>query len=47
MASEIQNGGQFSMGCKKGKEKGCNFFLLNIITIALLHCVGVKNERKL
>jgi hypothetical protein len=38
MASEIQNGGQFSMGC--------NFFLLNIFSIAFLHCVCVENGKK-
>jgi hypothetical protein len=36
MASEIQNGGQFSMGC--------NFFPLNIFSIALLHCVDIKKS---
>jgi hypothetical protein len=39
MASKIQNGGKFSMGC--------NFFLLIIFSIALLHCVCVKNGKNM
>jgi hypothetical protein len=39
MASEIQNGSQFSMGC--------DFILQNIFPSALLHCVCVKNGKKI